>query len=73
MLVLKDDKFEKGIRKRIENMHADFVYINKSVYQWRFHNPLGKIWNLRISLRFEYVNKKIDEKYEAEIRRLIIL
>ena len=27
MLVLKDDMFENSIRKRIQNMHADYQYI----------------------------------------------
>ena len=73
--VLKDDIFENAIIKRIQNMHADFQYINKAnqkdVYKWVFHNPIGNIWDLRINLRFEYVNKKIDENYEKELRRLM--
>lgn len=80
MGVIKDDKFEDVIIKRIKNMHADYMYCRRcycyntgSEYkeQWYFYNPLGGIWNLRINLRFEYVNKKIDEKYEAEVRRLM--
>lgn len=68
-VVLKDDKFENAIRKRIRNMHADYLYIN--VEKWIIHNPLGEIWDLRINLRYEYVNKKIDEKYKMELRRLM--
>lgn len=75
MLVLKGDKFENAVRKRIQNMHARFQYINKgygkSVYKWYFHNPLGVIWDLRIDLISEYVNKKIDEEYKMELRRLM--
>lgn len=74
-LVFEDDIFENAIRKRIHNMHSDFQYINKgnekSMFNWYFHNPLGKIWDLRINLGFEYVNKKIEEKYEMELRRIM--
>ena len=76
MTVLKDNKFENAIRKRIKNMHADFQYINKgnqkNVYEWFIHNPLGEIWDLRINLRFEYVNKKIDEDHKRELRRIML-
>ena len=72
-LVLKDDRFESAIRKRINNMHANFGYYGKdNIGEWRYNNPLDMIWDLRINLRFEYVNKKIDEKHEAEVRRLTL-
>ena len=73
--VLKNDKFENAIEQRIKNMHADFQYINKGnekdVYKCVIHNPLGNIWDLRIDLRYEYVNKKIEEEYEMELRGII--
>lgn len=72
MTVLKDDKFENAIRRRIDNMHSDFGYYSKgNVCEWRYINPLDKIWDLRINLKFEYVNKKIDENYEKELRGLV--
>lgn len=76
-VVLRDDNFENAIRKRIDNMHADFAYYAKyntgPEYgsQWHFVNPLNKIWDLRINLMHEYVDKKIDERHKMELRRLM--
>lgn len=75
MGVIKNDKFENSIIKRIQNMHADYQYINKGnqkdVYKWCVYNPLGNIWYLRINLRYEYVNKKIKEEYKTRLWRLM--
>ena len=78
MTVLKDDRFESAIRRRIDAMHAEYSYYAKyntgSEYgaQWHYVNPLNMIWDLRINLRYEYVNKKIDENYERELRRTML-
>ena len=76
-VVLKDDKFENAIRKRINNMNTDYArylrYNTSAEYGelWHYYNPLNNIWQMRINLCFEYINKKIDEKYEVEVRRLM--